>query len=420
MRKQLLLGLLPVIAAFACSSSGSDNSLLGGTYSPTGAGTGSAGGPSSSTATGTSNGSMPTSSGGSTGASSGGTTTGSSSSSATSPTSDDGGLLPDASALADGGSAGRAMFEALLPTFDTSCGGPCHQQGLTNAPPYLGGADAYTTIKTYAGMIAPTAAQSILLTKGQHEGPPLADPLKTSLTNWLTVEAASLVASGPASTTPVTPASGANTIDLSSVGVAGASLTFSAAIAGDIVTLSSLTITAPAATGVQVVYPIFYAAGGTTTENDDLSNVDQTIAAGATATVGTGLLILTGWAATDTISVTFKKLVAASASDAGLSGGCKSVATFTTNAVPAIQNNTCLNCHNTGGSGNASLDLSGLAANPPNDTAACAQALARVNTANPAQSDIILAPTGGVANHPFKTANANYTTMMETWISAEK
>ena len=87
--------------------------------------------------------------------------------------------------------------------------------------------------------------------------------------------------------------------------------------------------------------------------------------------------------------------------------------------MPAIQANTCLNCHNTGGSGNASLDLSGLAANPPDDTTACAQALS-ASTPDPAQSDIILAPTGQVADHPFKNASQSFVTMMETWITAEQ
>jgi hypothetical protein len=322
----------------------------------------------------------------------------------------------------DAGAEGRALFEALLPSFDAACGGACHQQGGASAPPYLGGSDPYTTIKTYQGMIEPTAAQSILLTKGQHEGPALVDPLKTSITNWLTVEAAVAAASGPPVTAPITVASGANTVSLSSLGVTGVSLSFSASVSGDILTLSSLEIAAPATTGIQLTYPIFYVngAGGTQTQNDDLSNVSQTLAAGTSAALGTGLLIITGWASTDTLQISFTQLATATVSaDAGLSGGCKSVATFTTDAVPAIQANTCLNCHNTGGSGNAALDLSALAATPPDYATACAQALPRIDTTNPAQSQIILAPTGGLPPHPFTSAPASFVTMMETWIQAE-
>jgi hypothetical protein len=204
--------------------------------------------------------------------------------------------------------------------------------------------------------------------------------------------------------------------------VPGVFLTFSAGVSGDILTLSTLQISAPATTGIQIAYPIFYinAPGGVQTEDDDLSNDSQTLGAATSAPLDTGLLLVTGWASGDTLQIAFTQMVKATVADAGLAGGCKDVASFTANAVPAIQANTCLNCHNTGGSGNASLDLSGLAATPQNDTAACAQALTRINTTTPAQSDIILAPTGGVTNHPFQGASASFVTMMETWIEAEK
>jgi len=63
--------------------------------------------------------------------------------------------------------------------------------------------------------------------------------------------------------------------------------------------------------------------------------------------------------------------------------------------------------------------LSALAATPPDYATACAQALPRIDTTNPAQSQIILAPTGGLPPHPFTSAPASFVTMMETWIQAE-
>jgi hypothetical protein len=398
-----LLGLaVALVGGVACT--GSDSDTLLGVGSRNGETAASSGGPSS--------GSLGGAPGddddgtGSKGGSSGGVTTLS-----------DGGF-----AALDGGSPGRLLFEALLPTFQTSCGNTCHAQGGSNAPTYLGGADPYATIKAFPGIVVSNPQASIIITKGAHEGPALPAGLQASLVTWLTAEAATAAASGPPETAPLTVATGANTVDLSKLGIAGASITFTAALSGDVLTLSALTITAPAATGLSLSYPIFYvkAAGGAQTENDDLSNDTQTVGAGTSAPLDTGLLILSGWAATDTLQISFTKLAAATAVDAGEAGGCKDVASFITNAVPAIQANTCLNCHNTGGSGNASLDLSGLASNPANDTAACAQALTRINTTTPAQSDIILAPTGGVANHPFTGASASYVTMMETWIQAEK
>jgi hypothetical protein len=412
MRISLALGLLGLAALAACGDSGSE-ALLGG-YGRSGdngigGGSGSSGGPSVGTAT---NGNMD---GGaaSTGSSSG--ASGSSGSGGTGVIQSDGGLAPD------GGGQARALFEALLPAFDSACGNACHQLGGSGAPPYLGGTDPYTTIHTYQGIIAPVAAQSILLTKGQHEGPPLAAALQTSLTGWLTVEAQILAATGPAVTPAATIASGANTIDLSSLGVSGVSLTFSAAISGDILTLSSVALVAPATTAVQVIFPTFFVntTSGAQTADQDMSNVSQTVPAGTSAALGTGLLVITGWAASDTIQISFQTIAKTTVADAGTSG-CKSVATYQADAVPAIQANTCLNCHNTGGSGNAALDMSALALATPDYATACAQALSRINTTTPSQSDIILAPTGGVAAHPYKNASSSFVTMMETWIQAEK
>jgi hypothetical protein len=133
--------------------------------------------------------------------------------------------------------------------------------------------------------------------------------------------------------------------------------------------------------------------------------------------LGTGTAIFTGVPTGAQFEIQFTTLASTTVADGGVAGGCKSVALFTANATPAIQGNTCLNCHGApGGSGYGSLDLSQVG---KNDTLACAQALTKVTKGNAAGSDIILAPTGGVAAHPFKNANANYKTMMTTWINAE-
>ena len=317
----------------------------------------------------------------------------------------------------------RALFEALLPALNTQCGG-CHVSGLGGAPLWMGPPDPYTTARAYTGIVVPIPSESILITKGRHEGPALVDPLATQVLGWLTAEAASLTPTTLPTTAPFSVAIGANSIDLSSVaaGVAGTKLTFTASQSGTITQLANISIVAPSNTGVQVTYPIFVTIDAQGNETDDMSfsNCDQTFAAGQTAVLEPGLLLLTDWSSGDQMRVEFTALAPATASDGGAPGGCKSVASFTANAVPAIQQNTCLNCHNTGGSGNASLDLSALAATPPDDATACAQALNRINPQDPAQSDIILAPTGGVAMHPFKNASATYSQMMQMWIVNEQ
>jgi cytochrome c553 len=340
--------------------------------------------------------------------------------------SSSGGITPsDAGVSGEAGPgsvAGRAAFEALYTQLGATCGGACHAMGAGGAPLWLGPPDPYVSAVSFPGIVATNPLTSIVLTKGRHEGPALADPLLTQVTQWLTIESQNLPVVTLPQTPPFTVAMGANDIDCSAGGVAGTHITFNAAVSGDDITLSDLNIVAPAATGVHVVYPIFAVLPTMGAELDDqsFSNEDQTVAAGQTAPLGPGLLILTDWSTGAKMKIEFTTLAAATVSDAGLAGGCKALATFTSDAVPAIQANTCLNCHNTGGSGNSAMDLSGLAATPPDDATACAQALAQANTANPAQSNIILAPTGGLANHPFTKASQSFVTMMETWIAAEK
>jgi cytochrome c553 len=324
---------------------------------------------------------------------------------------------------------GQPLFAALLPALNASCGGACHAKGGGGAPAYLAAPDPYTSIKAFPGLVVSNPSSSLLLTKGHHEGPDLIDPLRTQVEQWLEAEAPYVAQASLPSTDPFSVQPGTNQVDISKggVGLAGAKLTFSAQEQGTILTLSDLQVQAPSAAGVHVVAPIFVVIPqqGAELPDTSFSNADQTFAAGQTATLQPGMLILTDWTAGATMRIEFTKLEAVQTSvgaDGGsvLGGGCKAVAQYQANAVPAIQQNGCLNCHNSGGSGNAALDMSALAANPPNYATACNQALTRANPQNPAQSDIVLAPTGGVANHPFKNASSTFAPMMEAWISAEK
>jgi cytochrome c553 len=337
-------------------------------------------------------------------------------------TSSDAGATSTSGDAGAGSVQGRALFEALLTSLGSTCGGACHAQGAGGAPLWLGPPDPYVSAVQFPGIVVSNPGTSIVITKGRHEGPPLADPLLTQVTQWLTAEAAALPVVTLPQTPPFTVAAGANNIDCSKGGVAGVHITFDATISGDEITLSNLDIVAPAATGVHIVYPIFAVlpTGGAEIDDPSFSNEDQTVAAGQTAPLGPGLLILTDWSAGAQMKIEFTTLAAATVADGGLTGGCKSVADFTSDAYPAIQANTCLTCHGKGGSGNSAMDLSALQSTPPDYTTACAQALPQINPQNPAQSQIILAPTGQAANHPFKNASQSFVTMMETWIAAEK
>jgi hypothetical protein len=328
----------------------------------------------------------------------------------------------------DGGATfagAEKLFRALETNLVASCGGAngsCHVAG-TSTPTWLAAPDAYASIKKYPGIIVKDPATSKLLTKGAHLGPALPAALADSVKKWLTVEAEAVKATPAPTTEAFAIAAGANTIDISKggTGVTGAKLTFDATINGSILTLMNLKLVAPAASGVHIVHPLFITVPPTGTPAEDpadsFSNLDQTVGAGATAQLGVGTLILSNWVAGAQLKIEFTTLASGTVVDAGTVGGCKSLATFTANAVPALQGNTCLNCHGApGGSGYPSLDMSQVG---KDNAKACAQALGRVNLANKAQSQIIIAATGGIAAHPFKNAPAAYTTAMLAWINNE-
>lgn len=410
---------IATIAGVACDDGSVDETLAGSRPAPatSSAGGGSGGGGSSGSGSG-GNGAGGSGSGSSSG-SGGGASSGRGSSGGS--VGSDGG---EVSGDGGGGSAqGRALFEALAPTLESTCGGPCHQQGAGGAPLWLGPPDPYESAVKYPGIVVANPQSSVVVTKGRHEGPALQDPLLSQVLQWLTVEAAALPPTALPQTAPFTVTMGSNDIDCSAAGVPGLHVLFTATATSNLLTLENLSIETPATTAVQITYPIFALLPPGAAEIDDasLSAVSQTVPPGTTTALGPGILVLTQWATGDKMKIEFTSIVKAMGTDGGsLTGGCKALSSFVQNAVPAIQANTCLNCHDTGGSGNASLDLSGLAANPPDDATACAQALSQANPQDPAQSEIILAPTGQVANHPFKNASQSFVQMMQTWIAAEK
>jgi hypothetical protein len=333
-----------------------------------------------------------------------------------------GAVAEQPSTNAAGGADAKALFTALEPKLAQNCG-PCHVNGTSSAPIWLGEPDPYASIKAYQGIVVSNPKTSLLLTKPQHEGPSMPAALVPDVTAWLTAEAAAVSAAPPAPTGTTTDASalpnGNGGIDLPSP---GGRVTFTASFASGILTLKSIQLVAPATTGIRAagVHIDIVHTTGSATRDETLAATDATAAKGASVALGIGLVVIPNVAATDKLELVFDVLAASDGSSTTPTGGCKDVASFQKNAVPAIQANTCLSCHNAGGSGNGALDLSALAGNTPDYTKACGQAKSRIDTNNPAKSDIILAPTGGVAAHPFKNANAQYTTQMTTWINAEK
>ena len=315
----------------------------------------------------------------------------------------------------------KALFDGLSADLGSKCGGACHVDGAASAPKWLAGPDAHATVIAYPGVVVENPEASILMTKAPHEGPALPDTLKPRVKAWLAAEQAAKVASGtggPATTKDVPVANGAGSVDLPAP---GGTITFTATLTGTVLSLKSLSLVAPAETGIhaQGVHLQITHTDKSVVMNDSLGGADTTAGAGQTTTLGIGTLIAPGIAAGDTMAFVLDKLESATAMPDGgtVTGGCVALAAFTTNVVPAMQQSSCLNCHDTGGSGNGALDLSALGTDVAR---ACAQSKSKIDTTNPANSPLVTAPSGGEAAHPFKNASAAYRTAVTTWITAEK
>ncbi len=338
---------------------------------------------------------------------------------------------PSASAQAE------TLYRALEPDLVKTCGGPCHGAATSggNPPLWLAPPDTYVSVKAFQGAIVPDPNGSKLMTKGPHAGPSLATgtykPLGDRVLTWLTAESLVLSLKQLPETDPFTVTTGMNTVDVTKgetdtdggVKLTGAKITFTAAKSGTILTLTKITFVAPGGSGARVAHPLFVVVPAMGPQKNDpvdtFSNLDMSVPAGQSAALGTGDLFLFDWQDSNKLRIAFNVLESKVVNpDAGVAGGCKSVATFTSSAAPAITKDNCLSCHagsNAGATG--ALDLSQL---NKNDTMACAQALNKVTLANKAQSPIIQAPAGNLTHQGGKVADtAAYTTAITTWLNNE-
>jgi mono/diheme cytochrome c family protein len=347
----------------------------------------------------------------------------------------------DASTSADAGNPGLALFNSTVkPILDGNCAA-CHDKDGSAGPSFLKPV-AYDTLQAAPGMIVETPAQSLLITKGLHEGPALSPTQSATVLAWLTLEASRLPPPKMGTsleTMPQKPKTGANTVKLDQFGTdfTGTTLTFDAALLGASLELSNITVHCDGANGVHIVHPLFIVnTNGTKVPDpvDSFSNLDETVAAGNSTALGPGTLFLDGVGALDQLSIAFHLIEKSGASmggndDGGVvsNGGCKDVAGFTMNAQPKLSAN-CVSCHggsNPGATGALDMskvsDLSGAG-----QDAACGQILTKVNPAAAAMSAIFNETNpAGNANHPFKfngDANAwnSFVTAASMWITTEK
>jgi len=323
----------------------------------------------------------------------------------------------------------RAAFDRdVLPLVTTMCSG-CHANGDMAIAWMKQTPDEYTTMKGWPHLLELGApATSMLLVKGMHQGPAWSAEQSAQILSWIDMERdeqqpVEMVVEIPAADI----VDGMNTFPLDTVGSVGSKVTTSIQKLTAGVYMSQIKITA-GPEGIHFKHPLFVTWNGATPTPDPADSFDTVeldLAAGMTATIGGGLLMLPSVPTGAKMSISFKSIGKAIGSGTTTLAGCKNVPSFTTNARTPLSGN-CVSCHGgTNGGATAAVDMTKVNdTSTGGQTAACGQILSRVNLTTPDQSGILLAPdpASGVG-HPFKFSAANFTTFktsLTTWITAEK
>jgi cytochrome c553 len=334
----------------------------------------------------------------------------------------------DAGAALDEQALVKQEFEnKVAPLLTGFCAG-CHGAD-TDVPFMAGAADMHTAVMEWPNLVSlrvPSA--SSLLSKGAHSGPAWQPDQAEVVRDWIEQEAALAPADESAlETPPFVPSVGENLIDLSGIGLSGASLSFRMEPLSSGMYLSRMSLQA-GAEGVHVVHPTFVPWEGDTPNPDPVdrfSNLDVYAAAQESVSVGGGTLILVQVASNAPLSVRFEIAELANAGDT-LLAGCKDLASFTANAQPLLLQN-CSECHSGGNNGATNAtDMTRLAdLSAEGQAAACGQIMSRVNLLDPNNSSIFLAPEPQSSlGHPFKLPDNNsflaFRSALTLWISAEQ
>ena len=314
----------------------------------------------------------------------------------------------------------ETAFRAVEADLQKNCGKTCHDTGAYTPPPptFLAGPDVYKSIKSHPGIVVRDVYTSALLTKGPHAGPAVsADPeFEKKVVAWLEAEALAIQSQALPTTPPTTIVAGPNDIDLTPAcvgGLSGVHLKFEAAMVGTMLSLTKLTLVAPAGQDVHVLQPRFVRVlpapkedGSTDVPDpaDSFSNSDQTIPGGQETSLSPGSVLFSAesWRpfdmAKDKIRIEMTKLEPGKIAVIANAATCKNVQGFVQNVLPAMRgqaggfNLTCSNnnCH-----GNAAIGNMNLA--QADNNLICQQVLGKLNQGNIAQSLIITKPTSG--NH---------------------
>lgn len=373
--------------------------------------------------------------------------------------------------------AQQKWLNEALPVLKANCTA-CH---AVQDPTFLAGKSDLdirdTLLKFDPQVVNLNAPQSSrLLTKGAHNGPALLADQASALLEWIQAEqtAAGATTADPTLATakfvaqpctsgspgyppdPANPTCPVNHVDLTPLGLPGATIDFVAQALDSQDTYVTDLVVTPSTDGVYMEHPLFVSWPNPTADNANPDPIPDTIdryfdvaldlapctTAPATPCASTsldgGTAAFVGFNPTAPMQIQFKavdKYKDMSGSGAGsgsgtATGGCKALDSFKTNVIPLMTAaGSCSSCHMTGENQNAinAMDITGITTTDDTMLAtACAQVRTRVNFQAPTQSGVLLAPDpNGDGAHPFKLGGgttptlANFQTGVTTWINAE-
>lgn len=330
--------------------------------------------------------------------------------------------------------AKNAYDTNVAPILNGFCGS-CHTS-MANIDFMKPDPDVRTHLLTWPGLVnLDTPTSSKLLTHGAHQGPAFTEAQSATVLDWINLEKEA--AGGPTTaveTQSFQPQPGLNTVDLTSIGLPGSTITFRLQQLSVGVYLNEITVHA-ATDGVHLVHPLFVTWDANNVASPDpvdrFADIDLTVAANETSSLGGGTAVFVDVSPTTKLSLHF--LVAAKATGGTTTGGggttgggCKAVAAFTQYAQPVLAAN-CANCHAGGNAGATSAtDMTKLAdTSAAGQAAACAQILSRVDKASPSNSGVLVTvdPSKGLS-HPFKFGGNQgqygaFESQMLMWINQE-
>jgi len=341
--------------------------------------------------------------------------------------------------------AQEKWLNEALPAFQHGTCVTCHQGQQPNVGFLIGDTDLAIrdTLLAYnppsSGQVVNLDApqSSRVLTKGVHEGPAMLADDASSILDWIQAEADADTGGGSGSTIletapfqPLLCTSGTagdptcpyNHVDLTPVGLPGATITFVAqAIGNDSTYLTDLTFdTGTNPQGGYIEHPLFVSLPAMMDPLPDsidrFFDVKLNEMPNTSTQLDGGLAAFTGFIPTDQMEITFKVVGPYVPQTGGtMPTGCTQLATFVSTVIPDMtQANACFTCH-MGQNQNATsaMDITGInSGDMTMQQAACNQVRTRLNLQNIPQSGVLLAPDpNGDGAHPFKLSTTSNPTL---------